>query len=120
MKIILPQQSLNLLRGLLAQPGWAKTTREIYLGGRLLVETLPEPDTSWILAPEAVAALPAGERATYRETDKAWCAVPIEIEISDIDRDLCRKVLEKTVEQGALGASKWGFLLFREFGFKPE
>lgn len=120
MKITLPQQSLNLLRTFLQQPGWAKTTKDIYVGGRLLCETLPEPDVTWVKTQEAVDGLTADQRKAYRETDQAWCATPIDIEVTDGERDCCRKAIEKLVEQGAVGSSKWCFKLMDAFGFKPE
>jgi len=120
MKIKLPQQALNLLRAHLMQPGWAKTTKEIYLGGKLLAETLPEPDASWVKTDEQIQAMTTEERLAYRAADQAWCTQEVEVELSDAERDICRKCLEKHSEAGTFGISKYSFRLFDAFGFKPE
>lgn len=120
MKIKLPQQSLSLLRAYLQQPGWAKTTKEIYVGGRMLADTLPEPDITWVKTDEQLQALTQEERAAYRAKDREWCNTEVEIEISDVERDTCRKAIEKLTEAGTFGTSKYGFKLLDAFGFKPE
>jgi hypothetical protein len=120
MKLKLHQQSLHLLRSILATPGWAKTTKEIYLGGRLLADTLPEPDTSWVKVPAQLQAMTTEERTAYRAQDKAWAGTEVEIEISDAERDICRKAIEKLSETGELGTSQYLFRLLEVFGFKPE
>lgn len=120
MKITLPQQSLNLLRQLLSEPGWCKTTKDLYLGGRLLAETLPEVDTSWIKFPQELAMMTSAARAAYFAEDKAWSAQPVEFEISDSERDAIRCCIEKLTESGVFKPSRFAFKLIEQFGFKPD
>ena len=120
MKITLPQQSLRILREILSAPGWAKTTKELYLGGRLLAQTLPEPDISWLKTAKQVEALTQEEVTAYQAKDKEWANTEIEIEITDAERDICRKAIEKLTEAGSIAASKYGFKVIEVFGFKPE
>jgi hypothetical protein len=120
MKIKLPQQALNLLRAYLQQPGWAKTTKEIYLGGKLLAETLPEPDITWVRGDDQLQAMTREERQAYRAADRVWCEQEVELELSDQERDTCRKAIEKLTEAGTFGVTKYSFRLFDAFGFKPE
>lgn len=120
MKLTLPQQSLNLLRGYLDTPGWAKTTKLQYVGGELVANVLPEVDTTWVKNEREVALLTREQRKAYRDADQAWCAKPIDLEISDRQRETIRTCLEKLTEAGALGANKWNFPLFETFGFKPD
>lgn len=119
-KITLPQNSLNLLRNFLAQPGWARTTKDIYLGGKLLAETLPELDISWVRNDKELAAMASEEREAYRAIDREFCDKPCEIEISDGERDVVRKCMEKLTEGGVVPPGKYTFRLFDIFGFKPE
>lgn len=119
-KITIPQQSLNLLRQYLAQPGWAKSNKLIYLGGQLEARTLPDVDTTWVLSEQQIEAMTIEGRKGYREQDKAWCASPVEIELSESERETIKICLQKLTEAGTFGPNKWNFPLFEAFGFKPE
>lgn len=120
MKLSIPQQSLNLLRAYLSQPGWAKTTKEVYIGGQLLADVLPEVDVSWVKPDHEMSLWSSEKKAEYRAHDKAWCATPVDIELTAQQHETCRKCIEEITKTGNFSPSKFTFKLLEAFGFKPE
>ena len=113
-KVALTQGALSLLHNLLSGTGWAKTTMDIILAGGLLAEKLPD-----------FAPPPEREQSeTRRNFDgraTAWADVSVsEFEISEKERDVCKKAIKHFVEAGAIPATKHAALLLMAFGYGAE
>ena len=118
MKIKIPQQSVNLLRGILGAPQWATTPQHVYLAGEMLVKTLPELDTSWVKMPEQLSKLTVDETRQYAETDKAWCSKIIEVSVSEKQKEAIYACLKKHGHH--LPVNSFSVSLLKAFGFGEE
>jgi len=116
MKTKLTNLTLNVLRGLLSIPGIAKTSGEVYQDGELLCVTLPELDMSWVKSEREQMLLPTEKLKEYLAQDKAWSETPVEVELTEKQRDRIKAVMAKAPELANLPQSKGLFALYKEFG----
>ena len=119
MKIALNNQTLALLRNLISVPGVAKTAEDIYRDGELLCVVLPEQDLKWVKTQEDLAKMAKAEQDKYLADDKAWAAVPVELEMTEKQRDRVKAILSKVPELISVQQTKALFAVYSEFGFKP-
>lgn len=86
--VTITQQALNLLRQIVTAIGWAKTIAQIYIGGKLLAETLPVLESvAWVKTEKEVTAMTDEQRKAYMETDKAWGEKPYTFTVTSDERD---------------------------------
>lgn len=116
-KIVIPGQSLNLLRQMLNVSGWCKTPTDVWRAGNLLVNILPEFDVSWVKTPAELAAMTDGGREAYKKFDNEQAAAMITFEVDDKSKELVRQCLEKL--SGQVVPDKYIFRLYDVFGFTP-
>jgi hypothetical protein len=83
MKYTLKAQTINLLRQVVTCPGWTKKIEDIYRGGKLLVEKLPEIKDGI-------------------NTDE-----PTEIELDTQDLEICKTAFEHALSKEFVPTSKW-------------
>lgn len=103
-KVKLPAIAWKMIRDLLNAPGWATTPKDIFVAGKM--------------DDEGTIGLPHEPEKLTSETDEAWCSTPVEIEISENQREAIKKCLLAHVSRGAIGANKWSWMALREFA--PE
>lgn len=77
--------SIFILRSAIALPGWGKTIQDLYLGGKLLADTIPDP----------------GELGSFDKNAE------LEFEMSQAGRDLCKSAIQSALDQKALPASPY-------------
>ncbi len=109
------QQTLNVLRSMLELPGWVKTPADVYLAGKLLVQTLPAVDVSWAPTSEALAKSSTEDQKAFKARETEWCDSKIELKLDEKERELIRLCLTKNVEN--LRHNKYTFDLYNAFGF---
>jgi hypothetical protein len=98
MKYTLKAQTINLLKQVITFPGWTKEIEEIYRGGKLLVEVLPEIK------------------------DGTNSDLPTEVELCQPDIELCRRAFAHALSKEMVPTSKWTNDLIEklEFTSKPK
>ncbi len=79
--------SVTLLRSIIGYQGSAKTPDEMYRAGKLLVVTLPTPET-----------------ATPEETEK-----PVEFEMDGPELDFCKSAIKHALQKEILSNSKFSY-----------
>lgn len=115
------QQSLNLIRQIVAAVGWAKTVEDIYVGGQLLDAVLPEPDPiDWVKSVQELAALSPAEQKAYQRKDKAWCDKVIEFTLTARQVDTFKKAFENLVTEGKLAPNKYLSEIIVTFGLAKD
>ena len=93
----LSQQSVNVLRQIVAAVGWAKSYQDIYVGGQLLSEThgLPTLDsTDWVKTPDEVKAMKPAARAAYLKTDQEWGAKVVAFSVTETQGTVIKKAFD--------------------------
>jgi hypothetical protein len=123
--VTLTQQSLNMLRQIVANQGWANTIQDIFLGGQLLVQTLPQIDSiAWIKSEEEIIAMPPEEREAYVARDRAWAAKQVPVTVSLLERNAIETAFQHFITTAAsakrLGPSPYLFELINGFQIKDK
>lgn len=104
----LTQQALSLVRQIVAATGWAKTIDEIYRGGQLLAEVLPELDpTDWVKTPPEVAAMKPTAREAYQRRDREWVNKRVSIPLTSKQIETIKTAFNHVASTGALGPSPY-------------
>ncbi len=106
--IVLKQGAVKYLRDMLSATGWAKTTSDIILGGRLLVDIVPEN------------AEPPEKRGPDQKAETiAWSATPITpFDLTQKEYDSCRKAIDFFVAQGSIPPTPAAAELLTAFGYE--
>jgi hypothetical protein len=110
--ITLKQSAVKFLRDMVSATGWAKTTSDIILGGRLLVDIIPEntepPPRPGHFTPD-----------NLRIATEAWANTPLrEFELSQKEYDACRKAIDYFAGQGSIPPTPAGAELLLAFGYE--
>jgi hypothetical protein len=117
----LTQQALNLLRQIAAAPGWAKTIDEIYLGGKLIAETLPANDpVDWVKTDVEIAAMNARQKEAYLAKDRKWVTTEKTFSLTEKENAALKKAFEYVVAEGKLGASPHWNEIIRVLGWVKD
>ncbi len=106
--VTVTQQALSLIRQIVAATGWAKTIDEIYRGGQLLSDVLPELDpTDWAKTPPEVAAMKPAAREAYQKRDREWVNKKIVLPLSTKQIESIKTAFNHVASTGALGPSPY-------------
>lgn len=120
--VTITQQAVNVLRQLINAQGWAKGVGDLYTGGKLLAETLPVTDISWVKSEKDILAMTDQERATYLLKDKDWCERTVEVTVSGAETDVIQRAFQYNVgalsKAGKLGCNPTLFELIKAFDIK--
>lgn len=99
---VITQQALNILRQLVAAQGWSQSILDIYTGGKLLAETLPQTDSiEWVKTDDEVKALSATERAAYHKRDREWGAKKVTVTVTPGERKVIERAFQHFVTTSA-------------------
>jgi len=113
-KININTGAVRFLRDMLSATGWAKTTSDIILGGGLLVTTVPE-------VPEPPAQDAKSDKNEQKRLNLEWAKTPVpEFEVSEKEREACRKCIKHFADQGAIPPNNQGAQLLVAFGYGVE
>lgn len=123
LSVTITQQALNLARQIVAAQGWAKAIQDIYVGGKLLAETLPALDPlDWVRPDTEIKAMKDKERAEYLAKDKAWGEKKVSFSVTDVERDAIERAFNHFVQTAAsakqLGPNQYLFELIVTFDIK--
>lgn len=100
--IELPVLAWSLLRGLFANPGWAKTSKDIYTAGKLDFDgklDLPE----------------SPDKGADAETTKKWGDTRISREFLGKEVEVTARCIEFYAKEGKLGTDKYVYELINAF-----
>lgn len=115
-QIVISQQSLNLLRQIIASSGWIRKEKlimDITIGGKLLGnQGLPLLDSvDWVKPDEEVKAMKPKERAAYLKMDQAWADKEKSFTVSADELDVIKTAfqyqLKALQEAGKLGVNPY-------------
>lgn len=112
--ITLPQFAVFVLASALEQPGWAQTSRDHGAAFQLLENVLPECK----LPDELRAAMTTQRRA--RQEFPIWCSEPINLAITEKQKDVIKKCLTNLRDRGALMPGWASYALLAAFGLADE
>ncbi len=105
--ITLKQGAVKYLRDMVSATGWAKTTSDIILGGRLLVDLVPE---------NTEPPTPGPDRKTLTLD---WSNTPMNpFELSQKEYDACRKAIDYFAGQGSIPPTPAAAELLSAFGYE--
>lgn len=120
-RISMSQQGINLLRQILNAEGWAKTIDDIYIGGKLLDQVIPElDDLSWVKTPAQLAALSESDREAYLAADKAWVSTIKEFDMTAKQVAATKRAFETLTSTGKLGPNRHLSEIIETFGLAPK
>jgi hypothetical protein len=102
--------ALHGLRANLSQPEYFTATDEIYRAGYINESVLPDPGTY---------GEPPGEQATPGDW-KRWADQPVEVDLTEKQRELCKQTLKKACEKSRVLPGKHTNCLLRELGLAPK
>ena len=101
--------SAKYLYDLLQSLDWTRTTSDVILAGQVTTDKLPtDLDKT------------ARKLATDEEKFEEWAQKPVEFELTEKQREVCKFVIEKFSKSGKLPPNKFGHLLVTAFGFSVE
>lgn len=119
MTITLTNRAVLYLRSVIEAPGWCKTNADIFRGGQLLCETLPDCKEAPELKPTktdvGLTIKPEDQKAF-----DAWADMSVSIDLSDPLTETVRKALNHFTTEGKLTPGAATFELFKAFNLKPE
>ncbi len=119
--VTITQQSVNLMRQIVNATGWAKTVEDIYVGGVLLADILPELDPiDWLKSPQEVAAMTDDERKRYIAKDKKWTSKICSFTLTGRQVKAFKLAFETLVAKGDLGPNTYLTELIKTFDFKVD
>ena len=120
--IKITQQSLNLVRQIIAGAGWAKTVTDIYIGGKMLADGgLPElSPIDWVKTPEQISQMTPEQRASYQNQDKIWADTQIELSLSGAQIAVFTKAFEFFCKEGNFSPNKYFVEIITAFGIKTD
>jgi len=104
-KIKLPNISAKYLSDVFAIQGRLKDPADL-IAVCQVINKLPKLDTAM-----------ATDKSREKEL-KEWMVVPVEFTITERQRDVCRKVLKATAEDGSVRSNKYIPALYTEFGLR--
>jgi hypothetical protein len=100
--VTLTQQALNLLRQIVSNQGWATTILDIYTGGKLLAETLPQLDpVDWAKSDEDIRAMKPKEREAYVARDREWTSKQVPVTVTPVERDAIERAFQHFAKTAA-------------------
>lgn len=99
----IPNSSTLLLISVLSQPGWAKTIEDIIVGGSLLVEVFGKFEPK------------KGEDGQF---DPAWLDEIHVSELTEKQRDCCKRAITSTINDKKMPVAKTSFFLVKAFGLE--
>lgn len=102
-KINIPNSSALLLVSVLASPGWAKTVEDIIVGGSLLVETFGKFEP---------------KKTEKGDFDPAWLDETAEWELTEKQREGCKRAINSTIAEKKMPVAKTSFHLVKAFGLE--
>lgn len=107
--IVIKQGAVKYLRDMVSATGWAKTTSDIILGGRLLVDLVPEnsePPTTGV-----------DRKAATIE----WSNTPMTpFDLTQKEYDACRKAIDYFATQGSIPPTPAAGELLLAFGYEAS
>ena len=119
--VTITQQSLNLIRQMLSAVGWAKSVTQIYLGGKLLEDTLPSPDaTDWVKSDAEQRAMTKAQRTAYAKQDQEWAHKEIHLILSPKEVETIKTALEFVAGTGSLAPNRYVSEIIKVLGIKVE
>lgn len=121
--VTISQQALNLVIQIVSAQGWAKAIKDIFLGGKLLAETLPEMDSlAWIRPNAEIQKMTQEEQKAYLAQDEAWGAKPFTFTVTSAERDAIERAFQHFASTAAsakqLGPNKFLYELVVAFSIK--
>lgn len=119
-QIKITQQSVNLVRQILAAVGWAKSVEDIYLGGQMLASAIPEIDLSWVKSGKDLAELTPEEQKAYVRKDRAWCEKVVEFTLTAKQVEVVKKAFKSLVESGNLAPNSALSEIIEVFGLYTD
>lgn len=102
-KINIPNSSALLLVSVLASPGWAKTIEDIIVGGSLLVEVFGKFEP---------------KKTDDDKLDPAWLDETSDWELTEKQRDGCKRAITLTIAEKKMPVAKTSYLLVKAFGLE--
>lgn len=99
LSVTITQQALNVLRQIVANQGWitdpATLVQDMFVSGKLLVETLPQLDSvAWVQSEEEIKAMSPKEREAYVARDKAWTTKQVTFQITEGERLVIQRAFQ--------------------------
>jgi hypothetical protein len=96
---------------------------DIFVGGKLLAETLPELDSlSWVRSQEELKTLSVEDQKAYMKQDEEWGAKPVTFTVSSIERDTIERAFNYFAQTAAsakqLGPNPFLFEVIVAFSIK--
>ena len=123
--VTISQQALNVIRQLINAQGWAKSVSDIFTGGKMLAEGLPQLDPlDWIKTEKEIIAMSDEERKEYLAKDKAWGEKKIELALSKDEKDIVVRAFKHNIDElikaGRLGPNPVLFEIVKTFDIKDD
>lgn len=119
MNITLTKRSVLYLRSVLEAPGWCKNNADVFRGGQLLCEVLPDlkdqPELVAVKTELGVSHKPADQKAF-----DTWSDEQVTIDLSDKLFKTCQDALTHFSDKSLLNPGKATFELLRVFKLSPE
>jgi hypothetical protein len=116
------QQALNVIRQLLNSQGWAKGVSDIFVGGKLLAETLPSIDISWVKSDKEILVMDEAARKVYLDQDKAWGEKAITLSLTTVEVEAVVRAFQHNISElvkaGRLGPNVTLYEIARTFQIK--
>ena len=121
--VTISQQALNLCHQIVNAQGWAKTIKDIFLGGKLLAETLPSLDSlAWIRSNAEIQKMTQEEQKAYLVQDEAWGAKPFTFTVTLTECEVIERAFQHFASTAAsakqLGPNKFLYELVVAFSIK--
>lgn len=118
--IQISQQSLNLVRQIIAGAGWAKSVEDIYIGGMMLSDDgLPEvAPTDWVKTSDEIKVMSPEEKLDYLKADKNWADTQITLTVTDKQVKVFTKAFEHFCAGGTLAPNRFFNEIITAFGLK--
>lgn len=123
LNVTISQQALNLLHQIVGAQGWAKAIKDIFLGGKLLAETLPPLDSlAWVRSAEQIKAMLPEERKSYLLQDEEWGAKLFTFTVTSSEREAVERAFQHFAATAAsakqLGPNKFLYELIVALSIK--
>lgn len=109
----IPNSSTLLLISVLSQPGWAKTIEDIIIGGSLLVEVFGKFEPKKI--PKAKVNKDDPDETEF---DKVWLDEIHVAELTEKQRECCKRAITSTINDKKMPVAKTSFFLVKAFGLE--
>ena len=125
LSVSITQQALNVLRQIVSNQGWATTILDIYTGGKLLAETLPQLDSvAWVQSEAQIKAMTAKDREAYVTRDREWTTKEVSFVVTEVERSAIERSFQHFASTAAsakqLGPNVHLYELISSFNIKDK